>query len=274
MFLVTGANGQLGQELRKLLGNQAVYTDRAELDITDEAATEAFFAAHNFDFVINTAAYTAVDRAEDEASIAAQVNCDGVRNLARYGKNIIHISTDYVFDGQTYAPYKENDQINPLGVYGQTKRAGEEVALAEAKTAAIIRTSWLYSTTGKNFVKAMIELGKNNKEIKVVYDQIGTPTWAWDLAAAIKAILPQIKSGSKEIYHYSNEGVCSWYDFAAEIMDTCGLDCHVLPVESSEYPTKAIRPPYSVLNKAKIKQEFNLTIPHWKESLKKCLKQF
>lgn len=274
MFLITGAKGQLGSELRSLLGNEAVYIDRDKLDITDEDAVKDFFAANSFNFIINTAGYTAVDEAEVDAERAANVNICGVHHLAKYGKRIIHISTDYVFDGKSYCPYTETDKCNPISVYGHTKLAGEEVALNEAETAVIIRTSWLYSAYGKNFVKTMLNLGQNKNEISVVFDQIGTPTWAHDLAQVIADILPQIKKGSKEIYHYSNEGVCSWYDFAVEIMEAAHLDCRVLPIESDEYHAAAARPHYSVLNKNKIKKEFNLTIPHWKESLKKCLKQF
>ena len=273
MFLVVGANGQLGNELRVLLSEKAVYVDREELDITNEQAVKEFFAKQQFDFVVNAAAYTAVDKAEEEAEVAALINVDGVRNLAKYGKKIIHVSTDYVFDGTGYQPYKETDKVAPLGVYGKTKLAGEQAALKEAETAIVIRTAWLYSIYGKNFVKTMCVLGQTKEQLKVVFDQVGSPTWAHDLAKAIVSILPQVKSGSKEIYHFSNEGVCSWYDFARTIMVKSHLNCRVVPIESCEYPTKAQRPHYSVLNKAKIKQDFNLTIPHWEESLEQCLKQ-
>ena len=273
MFLVTGANGQLGQELRLLLGDRAEYAGRAELDITDEAAVSAFFAARKFDAVINCAAYTAVDKAEDDAEAADRANRVGPELLARYGRNIIQISTDYVFDGTAHLPYRESDAPNPVSVYGRTKLAGEEAALREADTAIVIRTSWVYSSFGNNFVKTMRRLGAQRESLGVVFDQVGTPTYAADLAASIVAVLPQIRPGMKEIYHYSNEGVASWYDFACAIMEESGLSCAVRPIESAEYPTRAARPAYSVLNKAKIKKDFGLSIPHWRSSLKMCLEK-
>lgn len=274
MFLVVGCNGQLGTELKTLLGEQAEYVDREDLDITDEAAVKVFFENKTYEFVINCAAYTAVDLAEDNAETARKVNEDGVRNLARYGKRIIHISTDYVFDGIGHKPYEPDDKTNPVSVYGITKRNGEQAALKEAETAIVIRTAWLYSPYGNNFVKTMRRLGAERESLNVVCDQIGTPTYASDLAKAIVEILPQIKSGTKEIYHMTDEGVCSWYDFACEIMSLSGLKCRVCPIPSSAYPTKAKRPFYSVLSKEKIKRDFKITIPHWKESLVKCLKLF
>ncbi|WP_294488370.1 dTDP-4-dehydrorhamnose reductase [uncultured Mailhella sp.] len=274
MFLVTGANGQLGQELRLLLGDRAEYAGRAELDITDEAAVSAFFAARKFDAVINCAAYTAVDKAEDDAEAADRANRVGPELLARYGRNIIQISTDYVFDGTAHLPYRESDAPNPVSVYGRTKLAGEEAALREADTAIVIRTSWVYSSFGNNFVKTMRRLGAQRESLGVVFDQVGTPTYAADLAASIVAVLPQIRPGMKEIYHYSNEGVASWYDFACAIMEESGLSCAVRPIESAEYPTRAARPAYSVLNKAKIKKDFGLSIPHWRSSLKMCLEKY
>lgn len=273
MFLVTGANGQLGQELRLLLGDRAEYAGRAELDITDEAAVSAFFAARKFDFVINCAAYTAVDKAEDDAEAADRANRVGPELLARYGRNIIQISTDYVFDGTAHLPYRESDAPNPVSVYGRTKLAGEEAALREAETAIVIRTSWVYSSFGNNFVKTMRRLGAQRESLGVVFDQVGTPTYAADLAAAIVAVLPQITPGMKAIYHFSNEGVTSWYDFACAIMEESGLSCAVRPIESVEYPTRAARPTYSVLNKAKIKKDFGLSIPHWTDSLKRCVRK-
>ena len=273
MFLVTGANGQLGQELRLLLGDRAEYAGRAELDIIDEAAVAAFFAERKFDAVINCAAYTAVDKAEDDAEAADRANRVGPELLARYGRNIIQISTDYVFDGTAHLPYRESDAPNPVSVYGRTKLAGEEAALAEADTAIVIRTSWVYSSFGNNFVKTMRRLGAQRESLGVVFDQVGTPTYAADLAAAIVAVLPQITPGMKEIYHFSNEGVASWYDFACAIMEESGLSCVVRPIESAEYPTRAARPAYSVLNKAKIKRDFGLSIPHWTDSLKRCVRK-
>ena len=271
MLLVTGANGQLGNELRLLLGNSAVYVDRDELDITDEAAVRDFFANQSFDFVINCAAYTAVDRAEDDFEAAARINRLGPALLAKYGRRVVQVSTDYVFDGTAHLPYKEEDAVSPVSVYGSTKLAGEEAVLAEAETAVVIRTAWLYSSFGANFVKTMRRLGAERDSLGVIFDQIGTPTYAADLAAAIVAMLPQIKPGMKEVYHYSNEGVASWYDFAVAIMAESGLSCAVRPLETSEYPTRATRPAYSVLNKAKIRRDFGLTIPHWMDGLKRCI---
>ena len=271
MLLVTGANGQLGNELRLLLGDSAVYVDRDELDITDEAAVRDFFAKQSFDFVINCAAYTAVDKAEDDFEAADRINRLGPALLAKHGKRIIQVSTDYVFDGTAHLPYKEEDAVSPVSVYGSTKLAGEEAVLAEAETAVVIRTAWLYSSFGANFVKTMRRLGAERDSLGVIFDQIGTPTYAADLAAAIVAMLSQIKPGMKEIYHYSNEGVASWYDFAVAIMVESGLACAVRPLETCEYPTRAIRPAYSVLNKAKIRRDFGITIPHWMDGLKRCI---
>ena len=271
MLLVTGADGQLGRELRLLLGDRAMYAGRPQLDITDEAKVAAFFAEQAFDFVINCAAYTAVDKAEDDAEAADRVNRLGAELLARYGRRIIQISTDYVFDGETSRPYKEEDETRPMSVYGRTKRAGEEAVLAQAETAVIVRTSWLYSSFGGNFVTTMQRLGRERESLGVVFDQVGTPTYAADLAAAVTAMLPEITPGMKEIFHYSNEGVASWYDFACAIMQESRLSCAVHPIESAEYPTRAARPAFSVLNKAKIKEDFSLSIPHWWDGLKRCL---
>lgn len=272
-ILITGAKGQLGQELSKLL-KDALLTDREELDITNMEAVQKFVADNGVQTIINCAAYTNVDAAEDDELKAYQLNVTGPENLAKTGCTIIHISTDYVFDGKNYKPYEPSDEARPLSVYGKTKLKGEEAVLKNAKTAVIIRTAWLYSPYGKNFVKTMRRLGEEKNEISVVTDQIGTPTYAGDLAKAIVQILPQIKDKQKTVYHFTNEGVCSWYDFAVEIMSLSKLKCNVLPIPSSAYPTKAVRPLYSVLSKEKIKQDFNLTVPHWKEGLKRCLKQF
>ena len=271
MFLVVGANGQLGNELRGLLKDSAEYADRSELDITDRQAVLDFIKPEKYQAVINCAAYTAVDKAEDEEELAQKINVEGPKNLALSGVPLVHISTDYVFDGQKYTPYKEDDGKNPQSVYGRTKLAGEQAVLAAANTAVIIRTAWLYSTFGNNFVKTMRRLGAERESLNVVFDQVGTPTYAKDLAQAIVEILPQIKVGSKGVYHFSNEGVCSWYDFAVEIMRQSGLDCKVLPIESHQYPTKAMRPFYSVLNKSKIKSDFGLKIRHWREALQDCI---
>ncbi len=271
MFLVVGAKGQLGNELRLLLKEQAEYVDKEELDITNQNAVLTFVTPQKYQAVINCAAYTAVDKAEDEEELARRINIDGPRNLALTGVPLIHISTDYVFDGRNYRPYLESDTPNPSSAYGRTKLAGEKEVWGAATTAIIIRTSWLYSEFGNNFVKTMRRLGAERDNLNVIFDQIGTPTYARDLAQAIVNILPHIQSGSKEIYHFSNEGVCSWYDFATQIMQKSGLNCKVNPIESNQYPTKATRPFYSVLNKSKIKKDFNLHIRHWEEALQECI---
>ena len=273
MFLITGSNGQLGTELTKLLPS-AIATDAGALDITDANAVGDFVKGNDIDTIINCAAYTAVDKAEEEAELAFKVNVNGPENLAKTGAKIVHISTDYVFDGTAHRPYTPDDTPAPVSVYGRTKLEGEKAVLDNADIAVIIRTAWLYSPYGNNFVKTMQKLGKERDGINVVCDQIGTPTCAADLAAAIVAALPQMNRENRGIYHYTNEGVCSWYDFAHEIMALSGLSCKVNPIPSSAYPTKATRPFYSVLDKAKIKETFGIKIPYWKESLEKCLKQF
>lgn len=271
--LVTGANGQLGRELQNLLPN-AIFTDRSTLDITNLDAVKNFVTNNHIETIINCAAYTAVDQAEDDFELAKKINEDGSRNLALSGAKIIHISTDYVFDGRHYKPYLPQDEVNPISVYGRTKQAGELAVLENAKIAIIIRTAWLYSAHKNNFVKTMRSLGAERESLNVVDDQIGSPTFAGDLAQAIVEILPQINETNTGIYHYTNEGVCSWYDFAIEIMSLSRLDCKINPIPSLAYPTKATRPFYSVLDKTNIKETFNIKIPHWKESLAKCLKQF
>lgn len=271
MFLVVGANGQLGNELRLLLGDKAEYVDRNELDITDKQAVLDFVSPEKYQAVINCAAYTAVDKAEDEPEPAEKINRDGPANLALTGVPLVHVSTDYVFDGQSCVPYTEEDSANPRSVYGVTKLAGEQAVLAEADTAVIIRTAWLYSEFGNNFVKTMRRLGAERDSLNVVFDQAGTPTYAKDLAQAIVDILPQLSPEVKGIYHFSNEGVCSWYDFALAIMQKSNLSCKVNPIESSQYPTKAVRPSYSVLNKGKIKKTFGIEIRHWETALDECI---
>ena len=271
MWLVTGANGQLGSELKLLLGTSAVYVDRTELDISDELAVKNFLENNRFDGIINCAAYTAVDKAEDEPVLADAVNHLGAKWLAKYGRCIIHISTDYVFGGTHSKPYLEDDLTHPVSVYGQSKLEGEQAVLKNAETAIIIRTAWLYSAHGNNFLKTMLRLGRERDHLNVVSDQVGTPTFARDLAKAIVRILPKVKAGEKNIYHFTNEGVCSWYDFAHAIMKIAGLSCKVHPIESKNYPTKATRPFYSVLNKEKIKSDFKLEIPHWRDALVEVL---
>jgi len=273
MFLVTGANGQLGSELKLLLQDKAVYVDREELDITDAEAVKAYAEQREWDAIVNCAAYTAVDKAEADEKTAEKINVQGPENLAKTGIPLIHVSTDYVFDGANCRPYAETDETNPQSVYGRTKLAGEKAVWENARTAIIIRTAWLYSTFGNNFVKTMRKLGKERDSLNVVFDQIGSPTYARDLAQAIVDILPQIKPGMKGIYHYSNEGVCSWYDFATAIMAQSDLNCEVFPIESKDYPTPAKRPHYSVLNKGKIKKDFGLKINHWAVSLAECVEK-
>ncbi|MEE3423638.1 MAG: dTDP-4-dehydrorhamnose reductase [Succinimonas sp.] len=272
-ILVTGSNGQLGTELRKLLPD-AVFADVAELDITDAGAVNAFVSENQIETIINCAAYTAVDKAEDEEDLAYRINATGPENLAKTGCRLVHISTDYVFNGESCVPYTASHETAPLSAYGRTKLAGERLILENNSRAVIIRTAWLYSSHGSNFVKTMRKLGETRDSVNVVNDQIGTPTFAGDLAAAILAIIPRINEETAGIYHYTNEGVCSWYDFAYEIMELSGYSCRVRPISSAEYPAKAHRPGYSLLDKSLIKKVFKIEIPYWKESLKKCLSQF
>ena len=284
-ILVTGSLGQLGSELRELSAfhpdDTFTFIARSELDFSDPAAIQIWFLDKTFDVIINCAAYTAVDKAESEPALAAAINTTAVATLARIAKEksiaLIHISTDYVFDGTNFKPYTETDPSNPQGVYGQTKLDGEQAMLAiNPENSVIIRTAWVYSNFGNNFVKTMLRLGKERTELGVIYDQVGTPTSARDLAQAILAIIqhPRFKAQKgTEIYHFSNEGVCSWYDFAKAIFELSAIPCHVKPIETKEYPTPAKRPHYSLLNKAKIKNTYNLTIPYWKDSLQDCLEQ-
>ena len=273
MYLITGCNGQLGTELKKRLPD-AICADVDMLDITDMAAVEKFVREKNVDLIINCAAYTAVDKAEDDVDLATKINVDGPRNLAKTGAKIIHISTDYVFDGMAHKPYMTDDETKPVSVYGKTKRMGELAVLENAPIAVVIRTAWLYSPYGNNFVKTMRRLGAERDSINVVSDQIGTPTYAGDLADAIVQIIPQMTSENSGVYHFTNLGVCSWYDFASEIMEKSDLNCVVNPINSNQYPTRATRPFYSVLDKSKIQNVFNIKIDHWKKGLEKCLKQF
>lgn len=280
-ILVTGAKGQVGSELRELgAGREETFffTDREELDITDREAVFAFVKENDIDAIINCAAYTAVDRAETEPGAAEAVNHHAVAHLAEAAKEyecrLIHISTDYVYDGRNHLPYIEEDPTDPQGVYGKTKLAGEEAMKAiDPSKSIIIRTSWVYSSYGSNFVKTMLRLGKERNKLGVIFDQVGTPTYARDLAETILQILPRLQNEHTECYHYSDEGVCSWYDFAKEIMRMAKLGCRINPIESKEYPTPAKRPHYSVLNKAKIKKEFGVEIPYWKDSLDACLQK-
>ncbi|MDR0603403.1 MAG: dTDP-4-dehydrorhamnose reductase [Bacteroidales bacterium] len=271
LFLITGANGQLGSTLKEILPkDQAMFAERSDLDVVDKVAVQNLVSQYRFDFIINCAAYTAVDRAEDEPEKAYSANVTGAQNLAETGIPIVHISTDYVFDGMHFRPYTETDATSPLSVYGKTKRESEEAVFKNSDTAIIIRTSWLWSKYGNNFVKTILKLASERESLRIVSDQIGTPTFTEDLALAIVRIIPQISKGTKEIYHFSNEGVCSWYDFAISIVKTKKLVCKIIPINSEDYPQKAKRPFYSVLNKSKIKRDFGIEIPHW-EHLKLSL---
>lgn len=278
-ILVTGANGQLGNEMRVLSAENKEYdyffTDVAELDICNKEAVMAFVKENNINVIVNCAAYTAVDKAEDNAELCMKLNCDAVGYLAEAATandaEFIQISTDYVFDGTNHLPYKETDPTCPNSVYGVTKLAGETKAAAYCKKTMIIRTAWLYSTFGNNFVKTMIRLGKEREALGVVFDQIGSPTNARDLASAIFAAID--KGIVPGIYHFSNEGVCSWYDFTKSIHRIAGITtCKVNPLHTDEYPAKAPRPHYSVLDKSKIKRTYGIAIPHWEESLEECIK--
>jgi dTDP-4-dehydrorhamnose reductase len=285
-LLVTGANGQLGSELRDLAyslpQHRFVFTDVGELDLTDGPAVQAALATQRFDFCINAAAYTAVDKAETDAETVRRINVQAVEHLARacqaHQTVLLHISTDFVFDGQKNRPYTEADAAQPLGVYGQTKLEGEQAALRLQPQTMIVRTAWLYSQHGANFVKTMLRLGRERGQLRVIADQVGTPTYARDLAAALMDMVeawgqrsPAERASLCGTYHYSNEGVASWYDFAHAIFALAGLPVALEPIPTSQYPTPARRPTYSVLDKQKIKAAFGLAIPHWRDSLAKCL---
>jgi len=279
-ILVTGAGGQLGSELNVLSSEYKEYeftfADKKSLDLSDEIKIENYFEKSNFDVVINCGAYTNVDKAEDDEVLANKVNHLAVKLLAqaciKYSIKLMHISTDYVFDGKNYKPYLEDDITSPCNLYGKTKLLGEEAVIElSPKDSIIIRTSWVYSSFGNNFVKTMLRLGEQKDYLNVVYDQIGTPTYARDLARVILDILPSLDNENVEIYNYSNEGVLSWYDFAKEIMDISKRSCEIFSIGTIEYPTPAVRPYYSLLNKSKIKNTFNIDIPYWKDSLEACL---
>lgn len=305
-ILITGCNGQLGNEMRLGMNlhddHQYFLTDitaedeSMRLDITSKEAVLAFCQEHAIDLIINCAAYTNVDKAEEDEATALLINATAVRHLgeaaAAVGAKMIHVSTDYVFDGKAYQPYNEDDAVCPATAYGRTKRAGEEALLEVLPDAVIVRTAWLYSTFGNNFVKTMIRLGKEKETLGVVFDQVGTPTYAADLASAIYTILEE-KTWHPGIYHFTNEGVCSWYDFTREIhalynsqevlrayqrgdltaAQQVAIACEVKPILSAEYAYKTPRPHYSVLNKKKIKETFEISIPHWRDSLARCIAQ-
>ena len=280
-IVVTGANGQLGRSIRRLSVEHReldfIFTDIDLLDIGNRDAVLAFAETHPVDFIVNCAAYTAVDKAEEEEEQCRKINTDAVAYLGEaaqhIGARILQVSTDYVFGGDSYMPYQESDSVSPTSVYGRTKLAGEKALSAVCPDAIIVRTAWLYSEYGHNFMKTMLRLGAERPEIRVVNDQIGSPTYAGDLAEAILSLLEKERQGEQNsgIYHYTNEGVCSWYDFAHSIIRIAGLPAKVIPIPTREYPTAAKRPAYSVLSKEKIKREYHWVIPHWEDSLRKCL---
>mgnify|MGYP000148084030 FL=1 len=279
-ILITGANGQLGTELRNRsfsLLDDVFYTDIEELDITNFKAICSFIETHDIDTIINCAAYTAVDQAEEDEEKAMKLNRDAVANLANAAVKLdcllLHISTDYVFDGTSDHPYTEKDPTNPQSVYGRTKLEGEQAIKKSGCLYLIIRTAWLYSEYGNNFMKTVLRLGKERDELRFIFDQVGTPTYAGDLAVAMLAVLERAEAGKfiPGIYHFSDEGVCSWYDFTVKILQIAGMNNRVIPIETKDYPTPASRPHYSVLNKGKIKSTYGLTIPHWETSLAYCM---
>jgi dTDP-4-dehydrorhamnose reductase len=279
-ILITGANGQLGQELKNLenkFPNLKLFcTDRHSLNILKFEEAEQYVLKNTIDVIVNCAAYTNVDKAEDEVELANEVNHLAVKNLGLIAKKhhikLIHISTDYVFDGNSSIPYKEADATNPQNAYGISKLMGEKALLEiNPKNSMTIRTSWLYSEFGNNFVKSILKLSKEKESISVVYDQVGSPTYAKDLAQAILQIIPEIESESIQIYHYANKGQCSWFQFAEEIVKIANYNCDVLPITSEAFKTKVKRPKYSLMNTQKIQHTFNLEIPYWSASLKECM---
>ena len=280
-ILVTGSNGQLGSEIKELSKEYSYnffFTNRSNIDITSKENIKDFCQTNNINAIINCAGYTAVDKAESDEINADLINRKTVKKLAlvcqELNIKLIHISTDYVFDGKNFKPYCEEYQTNPQGIYGKTKLDGEnEMIKINPKNSIIIRSSWVYSYYRANFVKTMLRLAKEKESLGVIFDQIGTPTYAKHLAKVILDILPKIDNQKVEIYNYSNEGVLSWYDFAKEIMKMAKLDCKINPIETFQYPTPAKRPHFSLLNKNKIKNKFNIEIPYWKDGLDDCLKR-
>ncbi|MFT7589009.1 MAG: dTDP-4-dehydrorhamnose reductase, partial [Limisphaerales bacterium] len=283
-ILITGANGQLGNELRLIYGDeQAIFTDVEDLDITDSKAVKAFFNSNSISVCINAAAYTAVDKAESEQILAGKINTDGPQNLAKacheQDAMLVQVSTDFVFDGEAFEPYRESDPIRPLGVYGMTKAEGESRALQSNASTIVIRTSWLYSSHGNNFMKTMFRLGAEKEELKVVEDQHGVPTWARDLANAIAVLVSQFEEEALEeadfgVYHFSNAGQTTWSGFASQIMKFGNLPCKVTGISTKEYPTPAKRPKWSVLDCRKIVSRFEVNRPSWEESLEACMKEY
>ncbi|HWB62644.1 MAG TPA: dTDP-4-dehydrorhamnose reductase [Chitinophagales bacterium] len=277
--LITGAHGQLGSEINFLSSlletHNFVFTDKDDLDITNAAAVQDLIAGGKYSTVINCAAYTAVDKAESEKEIAYKINADAAGYLAKAcsetGAQYVHVSTDFIFDGSIARPLLEDDTPNPLGIYGASKLEGEKLTLANNPHAIIFRTAWVYSSFGANFVKTILRLCKERESINVIYDQVGSPTYARDLAGAILKVV-QSPSPKPGVYNYSNEGVASWYDFAVAIRDMAGLKTKINPIETSQYPTPAARPKYSLLNKKKVKETFGLEIPYWRDSLEQCMR--
>ncbi len=279
-ILITGANGQLGNEMRRVAESSSdnyIFTDVAELDITDYSAISKMVSESDVDVIVNCAAYTNVDKAEEDTLFANLLNNTAVGYLAMTAKvtgaTLIHISTDYVFDGSAHTPYTENIATAPIGVYGKTKLAGEDSIIASGCNYIIIRTSWLYSQWGGNFVKTMQRLTSERETISVIFDQVGTPTYAGDLADAICHIITTNQCDKQGTYHFSNEGVCSWYDFANIIAQRCGNRCDIVPIHSDEFPAKVTRPHYSLLDKTKFKATFGMKIPYWTVSLDKCINE-
>lgn len=284
-ILITGASGQLGQEFLQLSQTNPyfhfLFAHSKDLDITHQSEVTHFFKKHDFHCCVNCAAFTVVDKAESEPEVAYKVNAEGAKNIAEAcrlkGIPLIHLSTDYVYDNDQNTPFKEGDPTNPQSIYAKSKLKGDELALKAHPGTMIIRTSWVYSSFGNNFVKTILRLAEEPKELSVIFDQIGTPTYARDIATAILTILQKFENREvgrakmRGIYHFSDEGVASWYDFAKAIFEIENIPCQLKPIETKDYPTPAKRPPFSVLNKAKIKETFGLEIPHWRDSLRECL---
>ena len=277
-ILITGSNGQLGNEMQQAAVRfpdfNYIYTDVAELDICDKSALDAFVKANNVNVIVNCAAYTAVDKAEDDVELCYKINRDAVRNIAEVATEnkvkVVHVSTDYVFDGTNYLPYTEDMPVCPATVYGKSKLEGEQALLENCRESVILRTAWLYSSFGNNFVKTMIKLGNERDSLGVIFDQVGTPTYAADLADAIMQLISS-ETFVPGIYHFSDEGVCSWYDFTKTIHRMANITCDVKPIETKDYPARTPRPHFSVLNKGKIKSTYGISIPHWEVSLEKCI---
>ena len=284
-LLVIGMQGQLARSIGKIASHypqlQISFSDRAELDLLDADSIQHYFDHYHYDIILNTAAYTAVDQAERDVEQAERINHQAVAALAEIAKQqqsrLIHVSTDYVFDGEQNTPYLESDPPHPVSVYGSSKLSGEQALQAVAPNGCIVRTSWLYSEFGHNFIKTMLRLGGEREQLDVVHDQVGSPTYATDLAHALLSIASTASnhhsSTEVPVYHFANQGVCSWYDFTNAIFELAAVDCGVNPITSEQYPTPVKRPHYSVLSTEKIKQQFQLSIPYWRDALKRCLQE-